>query len=143
MRTLLGSIFYSKQIPEGETLRAVHLGHHHGLDGLLFVFVAFTLGRAIRERGDSKLTNAVAVYLGLMLSYGVANFASDIWLEQVVKRRWTDREIPNFLRPELSLGWGLILVGAAMHWAVLFRPSQSRDSAMVVYPTVLATGERK
>jgi hypothetical protein len=137
---VLGSIFYSKQIPVGETLRAVHLGHHHGLDGLLFVFVALTLGRVIRERGDSKLAGVIAAYLGLMLSYGLANFANDFWQEQLVKRGWTDREIPNFLRPERSLGWGLLLVGAVICWAGLFRPTRSSETAISISRPLTASG---
>lgn len=118
----LGSIFYSKQIPEGETLRAVHLGHHHGLDGLLFAFVAVTVGRIVRSTAPTALVTAMAAYCGLMLSYGVANVANDFWLEQFVKRGWTDWEIPSFLSLDPSIGWGVVLLGAALAWALFFRP---------------------
>jgi hypothetical protein len=118
----LGSIFYSKQIPEGETLRAVHLGHHHGLDGVLFAFTAVTLGRVVRISGDSALSTFVAAYFALMLSYGIANVANDFWLEQVVKRGWTNWEIPSFLSLDPSPGWAVVLAGAVAAWAVFFRP---------------------
>jgi len=124
----LGSMFYSKQIPEGETLRAVHLGHHHGLDGVLFAFVALTLGRVVRSFAGSALVNAVAAYLGLMLAYGIANVANDAWLEQVVKRGWTEREIPSFLSLEPSIGWGTVLTGAAVAWWVFFRPEREQPA---------------
>ena len=118
----LGSMFYSKQIPEGETLRAVHLGHHHGLDGLLFAFVAVVVGRIVRCSRPAALVNATAAYCGLMLSYGIANVANDFWLEQFVKRGWTEWEIPSFLSLDPSVGWGVVLLGAAAAWAVFFRP---------------------
>lgn len=130
---LLRSLYYSKQIPDGETLRAVHLGHHHGLDGLLFVFAAFTLGRIVRVRPGWRLIRAVAAYLGLMASYGIFNFANDGWLEQVVNRGWAAREVPDFFRPEFSIGWGLLLLGAIACWALFFRPS----------PAPLNSGESK
>ena len=120
----LGSIFYSKQIPAGETLRAVHLGHHHGLDGLLFAFVAVVIGRVVRSQEPAALVNAMAAYCGLMLSYGIANVANDAWLEQVVKRGWTEWEIPSFLSLDPSLGWGVVLIGAAAAWAFFFRPER-------------------
>ena len=69
------------------------------------------------------MSNAVAAYLGLMLSYGIANVANDFWLEQFVKRGWTEWEIPSFLSLDPSLGWGVVLIGAAVAWAVFFRPA--------------------
>ena len=40
-------------------------------------------------------------YLALMLTYGVAVAAQDAWLEQVVKRGWTSRRMPDVVRPAL------------------------------------------
>ncbi|MGH3104729.1 MAG: hypothetical protein ACRDN6_11610, partial [Gaiellaceae bacterium] len=51
-------------------------------------------------------------YLALMLAYGAANAAQDFWLEQVVKRGWTERGIPSVLNPKLSLGWAVIVAAA-------------------------------
>jgi hypothetical protein len=134
----LGSIFYSKQVPEGETLRAVHLGHHHGLDGLLFAFVAVTIGRVVRHAERTALVNAMAGYCGLMLSYGVANVANDAWLEQVVKRGWAEWEIPSFLSIEPSLAWGAVLLGAVAAWAIVFQPEQRAPRTSSASPAVRA-----
>ena len=38
-------------------------------------------------------------YLALMLAYGVGNLVNDDWLEQVVKRGWTNHEVPSILTP--------------------------------------------
>ena len=37
-----------------------------------------------------------------MLAYGSVNLAQDFWLEQVVKRGWTDEAIPSALRPDAN-----------------------------------------
>ena len=109
-------------------MRAVHLGHHHGLDGVLFAFVALTFGRVVRTFAGSALVNVVAAYLGLMLSYGIANVANDFWLEQVVKRGWTEWEIPSFLSLQPSIGWGTVLTGAAVAWWVFFRTEREQPA---------------
>jgi hypothetical protein len=136
---LLGRIFMSTENPEGETLRAVHLGHHHGLDGLLFVVTSLTLGRLVRTDIASRMASVLRGYFGLMFSYGLLNLAEDAWLEQIVKRGWTEREMPDFLQPELSFGWGLILVGAVLAWFALFRPIMS-DQPSASTPSRIATG---
>lgn len=119
---LIGRVFMSKEVPEGESLRAVHLGHHHGLDGLLFVITALTLGRLVRTDIASRMASVLRGYFGLMFAYGFLNLIEDAWLEQIVKRGWTERELPDFLQPELSFGWGLILIGSVLAWLALFRP---------------------
>jgi hypothetical protein len=122
---LLDPVVMSREIPEGERLRAVHLGHHHGLDGLLFVSTALVLGRLVRRDIASRMASVLRGYFGLMFSYGLFNLLEDAWLEQVVKRGWTERELPDFLVPDLSIGWALIIAGAFVAWYVLFRPVES------------------
>ena len=39
-----------------------------------------------------------------MLAYGIGNLVNDDWLEQVVKRGWTNREVPDVLTP--GANWG-------------------------------------
>jgi hypothetical protein len=56
----------------------------------------------------------VTAYLALMLAYGAAEVANDFWLEQVVKRSWTDWAIPDMTVPRLSVAWGLIVLAAAV-----------------------------
>jgi hypothetical protein len=96
---------------------AVHHGHHHGMDGTLLVWSALIVSRAlpaIRRRGPRIGT---AAWLSLGLAYGFAQISNDFWLEQVVKRGWTDWEIPDLTRPSVSVGWLLILLAtAAIYW---------------------------
>jgi hypothetical protein len=97
---------------DGTVLAAVHLGHHHGLDGALLVLTALLLSRP-RPAGR-RLRAALAVYLGLMFAYGAVNFAQDFWLEQVVKRGWTDASIPSALVPGARPIWLVVLALAAL-----------------------------
>lgn len=95
---------------------AVHHGHHHGMDGLLFVLSALLLSRVVggvRRRG---LRGAVTAYLALMFCYGIGNMANDFWTEQVFKRGWTGWQIPNVLEPRLTVAWGIIVLAAAVIW---------------------------
>ena len=97
---------------------AVHHGHHHGMDGVLLVLSALLLSRlisSVRQRGVAALLGA---YLALMLCYGAGNIANDFWLEQVVKRGWTEWEIPNVTTPKASAAWGLIVLAAAGLWGI-------------------------
>jgi len=41
-----------------------------------------------------------------MLAYGVGNLVNDDWLEQVVKRGWTNYQLPSVLVPTRELGLG-------------------------------------
>ena len=116
---------------------AVHHGHHHGMDGVLFVVTAFLLSRRIPAIDGARIRNATAAFLSLMLAYGVAEIANDFWLEQVVKRGWTDWEIPDVTRPSLSVGWGVIVLAAIAIYSLWFGRSERRpiDSHMPVPET--------
>lgn len=100
---------------------AVHFGHHHGLDGALLVVAALLLSRIPTRRTLASL------YLAALVSYGVANVANDIWLEQVVKRGWTSWTIPNALNPSLSWMWLVILAGAFALWPIVRRGAVARS----------------
>ena len=107
---------------------AVHLGHHHGMDGVLLTLAALLLvplARRIRARGLRLL---VGLYLGLQIAYGLANAAQDGWLEQVAKRGWTTHVIPSVLHPALTLPWLGIAVAAAVFAAFILRPAPARRS---------------
>jgi len=95
-----------------EPLTAVHLGHHHGMDGVLLALCALLLTRAAGSRATQAL-------LALMFVYGVGNAIQDGWLEQVEKRGWTDVGLPSLLYPELSLAWLMLLAAAAAVYAVI------------------------
>jgi hypothetical protein len=107
--------------PGSESLAAVHLGHHHGTDGVLLALTALLLSRTLTS--GAALASA---YLALMLSYGVANAAQDFWLEQVVKRGWTEHALPSFLRPQVSLGWAAMIAAAVAIETLWFRRESAR-----------------
>ena len=98
---------------------AVHHGQHHGWQATMLSLTALGFSRLPRPR-------ILDAYLALMLAYGVGNLVNDDWLEQVVKRGWTNHEVPSLLTPAANWGWPVVLVGAAAIWWVWFRqPSQT------------------
>ena len=104
---LLGHVIRSRQPTPGEPgLASVHLGLHEGLFGLMLVVTGLVLSR---RRG---LSTALSFYLALMVCYGVAVAANDGWNEQVVKRGWTDTQIPTVLTPKIGLPWLALIVAA-------------------------------
>lgn len=92
---------------DGNVNPAVHLGHHHGLDGALLVVSAALLSRA-RLR-SVRLAAASTLYLSLVFAYGAVNFAQDLWNEQLAKRGWVDWKIPGALSPAFEPIWLVIL----------------------------------
>ena len=101
------------------THHAVHHGQHHGWEATMLSLTALGFSRLPRPR-------ALDAYLALMLAYGVANLVNDDWLEQVVKRGWTNHEMPGVLVPAANWGWAAIVVGAAAVWWLWFRqPSRT------------------
>jgi hypothetical protein len=114
---------------------AVHHGHHHGMDGVLLVLSALLLSRLLGSVRAIWLRRTLGAYLALMLCYGAANIANDFWLEQVVKRGWTNWEIPGVTTPHASAAWGLIVLAAAAVWAVsLWRERRSDVSSVPPRP---------
>ena len=98
---------------------AVHHGQHHGWQATMLSLTALAFSRLPRPR-------ALDAYLALMLAYGVANLVNDDWLEQVVKRGWTNHEVPSLLVPAANWGWPVVLVGAVLIWRFWFRqPSRT------------------
>jgi hypothetical protein len=105
-----GAVFMSREIPEGQTLRAVHLGRHHGMDGVLFVLAGLALSRGLGRVTFTGLRWLLGAYLALMLTYGAIIAAQDFWLEQIVKRGWTSAELPNMVVPALTPAWALLVL---------------------------------
>jgi hypothetical protein len=97
---------------------AVHFGDHHGLEGTLLVITGLLLSRLLGSIRSTRLQAASGFVCALLIAYGIGNIANDFWLEQVVKRGWTAWAIPSVLRPSLSVAWGLIVVGAAVLYAL-------------------------
>jgi hypothetical protein len=123
---VLGSIFITGAIrPEpgaGYSHAAVHHGHHHGLDGFLLAATALLLSRLIGGIRRPTLRTLTAVYLALMLVYGLTNQVQDLWTEQIVKRGWTHWEIPNVLHPTASAAWAAMIACALLIYAFFLRP---------------------
>jgi hypothetical protein len=121
---LLGALFMAREIPAGATLAAVHLGDHHGINGVTFFLAALWLSRELPRIGPALLRGATAAYLSLMIVYGAFIAAQDFWLEQVMKRGWATVGIPNATQPGLTPAWGLIVLGAAALTVVMIRLSR-------------------
>ena len=105
---------------------AVHKGFHHGLGGTLLVVSALLLTRLLRP---GRMHAFAAVLLALMTAYGLGNVANDAWLEQAVKRGWTNHEIPSVLYPSANWGWAAIVVLAVVLWGAWFRRVPARNAA--------------
>jgi hypothetical protein len=117
--------------PGDPTLRAVHLGRHHGMDGVLLTLTVLALSRVLPQLRREWLRQVLAVYLSVLLAYGLANAVQDFWLEQVVKRGWTDERLPTMTQPSFSIAWALLIAAAAavyLSWRA-FRLEASRPSA--------------
>jgi hypothetical protein len=123
---LLGSIFLTGAIrPEpgaGYSHAAVHHGHHHGMDGFLLAVSALLLSRLVGSIRRPLLRPLTAVYLALLLVYGLTNQVQDLWTEQIVKRGWTSWDIPNVLHPSLSAAWAAMIASALVIYALALRP---------------------
>jgi hypothetical protein len=123
---LLGWIFQTGRIrPEpgsGFPHAAVHYGHHHGLDGFLLVATALLLSRLLPGIRRPRLRALTGAYLALMLVYGWTNMVNDLWTEQVVKRSWTNWQVPDVLQPKASLAWAAMLVAAVLIYAAFLAP---------------------
>ena len=113
--------------PDEPSLRAVHLGRHHGMDGTLLAVTALALSRVLPRMRHDWLRLTLAGYLSLMLVYGLANAGQDFWLEQAVKRDWTDERLPTVIRPALSVEWAALVAAAAavyLTWVMIRRSAQ-------------------
>jgi hypothetical protein len=128
---VLGSVYQTDELraqPDVPALHAaVHHGHHHGMDGALLVLSALLLSRLLPSVARGWSRGLLGAYLALLFCYGAGNIANDFWLEQVVKRGWTDWQIPNVTTPKASVAWGVIVLSAAAIWVIAFwrarRPS--------------------
>jgi hypothetical protein len=101
---------------------AVHHGQHHGWQATMLLLTALAFSRLPRPR-------LLDGYLALMLVYGIGNLVNDDWLEQVVKRGWTNHEMPSVLTPSANWGWAAVLGGAVVVWRVWFRQPRRTTAA--------------
>jgi hypothetical protein len=88
--------------PSEPGIDRVHIGHHEGLDGVLLALGALLLSRRRTPHWHRLL-------LALQLSYGTAVAAQDAWHEQVVKRGWASRRLPDVIRPAPTRAWAGLL----------------------------------
>jgi hypothetical protein len=131
----LRSLFMSKQIvpePGNPHLRAVHLGNHEGIDGVLLAVTAVVLMRTLGQIVNRARRTALSAYLSLLLVYGLAVALADGWHEQIVKRGWVATKVPNVLHPAASAAWLGVLLAALAVWLTHRRLSGQR--------TVLTSG---
>jgi hypothetical protein len=120
----------SRIVTEGdETLAAVHLGHHHGLDGTVLMLFALLLSRV--RLSDRLLGNVLLAYVSLMFAYGFMNFAEDAWHEQLVKRGWLEWKIPSALIPRFHWIW-LVTLGVALLTYVVFAFERRRAQTAII-----------
>jgi hypothetical protein len=117
----LRHLFIGEVIPAGEDHAAVHLGAHHGLDGSLLAMGAIWLSRVVGRMQPTRRRGMLRGYLGLMLAYGLGNVVNDAWQEQITKRGWTDWRVPSVTTPDLSIAWGVVVLGAIMFTLFLRR----------------------
>jgi hypothetical protein len=113
---VLGRIFMAKQLSPsvvGEpSLHAVHLGRHHGMDGVLLAISALVLSRVPAQMPSRAGRIGLTAYLSLVLVYGLANALQDFWTEQLVKRGTTSMRIPSLIRPDASWAWAAMIAVA-------------------------------
>ena len=95
-----GDLFMGEELgreKDGTFIAAVHLGHHHGLDGALLVLTALLLSRVSI---DGRVLRIVFFsYLGAMFALARSTHSGRL-NEQLVKRGWTD----SSFRPRSCLG---------------------------------------
>jgi Mn2+/Fe2+ NRAMP family transporter len=80
---------------------------------------------------DLPRSFAGRAYVALMFAYGIVNCVQDAWTEQVVKRGWTGRTIPNALEPRLNAIWLVILLIAAVAYLVPRRTAEQAPPAII------------
>jgi hypothetical protein len=118
----LRSLFMSEQVvpePGNPHLRAVHLGNHEGIDGVLLAITAVVLMRTLGRIAAGARRTALAVYLSVLLVYGLGVALADGWHEQIVKRGWTSWRVPSVLHPAAAWAWLVLLAVALLVWFVI------------------------
>src|SRR5262245_37356045 len=115
----LRRLFMSRQVvpePGHPHLRAVHLGNHEGLDGVLLALTAVVLMRSLGQMVKSTRRTVLSAYLSLLFVYGLGVALADGWHEQITKRGWTSWRVPSVLHPAESWGWLVVIAAALLVW---------------------------
>jgi hypothetical protein len=109
-----GDVFMGEEleVENGAPIAAVHLGHHHGLDGSVLVLTALLLSRVAIP--SPRLRIPTVAYLGAMLAYGAVNLVQDDWNEQLYKRGWAEASIPSAILPSANPIWLVVIALAVL-----------------------------
>lgn len=127
---VLGRLFESNDVTSGQDVLQVHLGDHHGFDGLFLALSALVLARVVGTLRPGWLDRALSWYLAFMFVYGLANMFQDFWGEQIVKRGWSTYEIDSMTVPKISAQYGLIVAATIVVWLLVFhRPATHQPIA--------------
>ena len=125
----LGRIFLSRETPISQGEIAVHLGHHHGMDGTLLAMTALALSRPLPSMPAGRIRDGLSLWLSMLLVYGLSRTVEDFWNEQVVKRGRARRKPPIVVRegrPEGRWTWMALGGGAVFIDRLWFRPGAGR-----------------
>ena len=128
---VLDDVYISKAVvpePGEPALRAVHLGNHEGIDGILLAGTAFALRRALRRMRPTPVP-LLGGYLALIAVYGMAVAADDFWIEQLQKRGTVSRGLPYVLTPGPRPAWAALVAVACVVYVVAFRVGNDPGSS--------------
>ena len=128
----LKAIYMSKKIlpePGHPHLHAVHLGNHEGLDGWFLVVTALLLRPVLSQMRPTRLRPVLGGYLALLVGYGAMVAANDGWNEQIVKRGWTSRGVPDVITPSVTGGWLFLLVAATLLYLFAYKVESRAPAA--------------
>ena len=123
---VLGDLYLSNELRptrDNPAHRVVHLGQHHGGHGMYLALTALLLSRVLPQL-PGRWRGFLAFYFSLMLVYGLALVAEDLWGEQVVARDWASWKIPSVLEPKPTIAWAVLLLAAVAVRLTVFRPTR-------------------
>lgn len=150
---LIGPLYLDRPHPAHPGRTAVHLGHHHGLDGALLAWAALALSRQLPQLEPGPAADLLSLDLAALLLYGLARAAEDAWAEQVVNRGRTTRRLPPLVshgRPVGPRAWlAVAALALALHARWRPRPATPRPTAgdaqlppLSRRPSILAASRR-
>ena len=122
----LRRVVLSRDTPIAPGQIAVHLGHHHGMDGALLALTGLAGSRQLADAQSGMVREAVSFCLAATLAIGMARWFEDLWHEQIVKRGWATWKPPIVVRhgrPEGRRVWAALAVAAAAVHLGWFRPA--------------------
>ena len=129
---VLDDLYVSKTVvpePGEPELRAVHLGNHEGIDGILLAGTAFALRRSLRRMRPTAVRPLLGAYLALIAVYGMTVAADDFWIEQLQKRGTVSRGLPYVLTPGPRPAWAALVAVACLVYVVAFRVGKDPGSS--------------